>query len=85
MHPYLIGQMAQLRQGELLRDAEQARRARSARLHVTGADGEIRHHVRTAIGNRLVATGWRLVEAGLPHAQAVAPAVRSGPCPEAPC
>ncbi|HEX9317172.1 MAG TPA: hypothetical protein VGA71_17400 [Actinomycetota bacterium] len=25
------------------------------------------HRVKAAVGNRIVATGWRLLEAGLPH------------------
>ena len=66
MHPYLMEEMARLRHDELLRDAEQARLARAMRPRPR-AGGGLRHSVKAAVGNRMVATGWRLLEAGLPH------------------
>ncbi|HMC42892.1 MAG TPA: hypothetical protein VKI20_07765 [Acidimicrobiales bacterium] len=66
MHPYLMEEMARLRHDELLRDAEQARRARSI-CSLARSGGGLWHRVKAAAGNRMVATGWRLLEAGLPH------------------
>ena len=66
MHPNLMEEMARLRHDELLRGAEQARRARSMG-HRARAGGGPWHRVKGAVGNRMVATGWRLLEAGLPH------------------
>jgi hypothetical protein len=68
MHPHLVGEMARLRHEEMLRDAEQVRRARSARSRAQAVPG-LRHRIKAAVGNRLVATGWRLLEVGLPHTQ----------------
>ena len=68
MHPHLLGEMARLRHEELLRDAKRVRRARCARGGTEAVAG-VRHSIRAAVGNRLVATGWRLLEAGLPHAR----------------
>jgi hypothetical protein len=66
MHPHLVGEMARLRHEDLLRDAEQVRRARAARPRPQAGAG-LRRSLRAAVGNRLVDTGWRLLEAGLPH------------------
>jgi hypothetical protein len=66
MHPSLLGEMARLRHEELLRDAERVRRARSVRpLREAGAGRW--HRARAAVGTRMVATGSRLLEAGLPN------------------
>jgi hypothetical protein len=67
MHPSLMEEMARLRHDELLSDAEQARLARSMRPRPPRAAGGVRHRVKAAVGSRMVATGWRLLEAGLPH------------------
>jgi ABC-type phosphonate transport system ATPase subunit len=86
MHPYLMGEMARMRHEQLLHEAENVRRVRSARHGASAGTGPrtgLRHSVRAAIGNRLVATGWRLLETGLPHAQAIAQAAQ--PCDEVPC
>jgi hypothetical protein len=72
MHPILMGELARLRHEQLIEEADAVRRARSAGRG-PGTDSRLRARVRTAIGNRLVVTGWRLLEAGLPPAQAVAP------------
>ena len=66
MHPNLIEELARLRHDDLLRGAEQVRRARSVRPRARAGRGPW-HGVRTAVGTRMVATGWRLLEAGLPH------------------
>jgi len=66
MHPNLMEKMAWLRHDELLRGAEQARLARSMRPRPR-AGGGLWRGVKAAVGNRMVATGWRLLEAGLPH------------------
>jgi hypothetical protein len=67
MHPHLREEMARLRHRDLLRDAEHARLARAMRARPLHYGGGLRHRVRAAVGNRMVATGWRLLEAGLPH------------------
>jgi hypothetical protein len=66
MHPTLLGEMARLRHEELLRDAEQVRRARSVRPQREAGRGRW-HSVKAAIGKRMVAAGSRLLEAGLPN------------------
>jgi hypothetical protein len=66
MHPSLLGDMARLRHEELLRDAEQVRRARSFRPRREAGAGRW-HRARTAVGNRMVAAGSRLLEAGVPN------------------
>jgi hypothetical protein len=66
MHPTLLGEMARLRHEELLRDAEQVRRARCVRLQREAGTGRW-HSVKAAVGERMVATGSRLLEAGLPN------------------
>ena len=67
MHPHLTEEMARLRHDELLRGAEQARLARSVRSRPPRAGGDLGQRVKAAVGSRMVATGWRLLEAGLPH------------------
>ena len=66
MHPNLMEELARLRHHDLLRAAEQVRRARSVRPRARAGVG-LWHGVKTAVGTRMVATGWRLLEAGLPH------------------
>ena len=66
MHPHLMEEMTRLRHDDLLRDAEQARLARTMRRYLSNGRG-LGHRVKAAVGNRMVATGWRLLEAGLPH------------------
>lgn len=84
MHPFLMSEIARQRHEQLMHDAEEARRARSAPHRCEPGSG-MRYRVKAALGNRLVATGWRLVETGLPRAQALAPVVRPCPGDEAPC
>lgn len=67
MHPNLMEEMARLRHNELLRDAEQARLARAMRTRPPHDGGGLGRRVKAAVGSRMVATGWRLLEAGLPH------------------
>lgn len=67
MHPNLMEEMARLRHNELLRDAEQARLARAMRARPAHDGGGLGRRVKTAVGSRMVATGWRLLEAGLPR------------------
>ena len=66
MHPNLLGEMARLRHEELLRDAEQVRRARSVRPQREAGTGRW-HSLKAAVGKRMVATGSRLLEAGVPN------------------
>jgi hypothetical protein len=66
MHPSLLGEMARLRHEDLLREAEQARRARSVRPRREAGAGRW-HSVKAAVGNRMVAAGSRLLDPGLPN------------------
>jgi hypothetical protein len=66
MHPYVLGELGRLRHEELLHDAEQARRARSARPRRDAGAGRWAG-VKAAVGRRMVATGARLLETGLPN------------------
>ena len=66
MHPMLLGELARLRHEELLRNAERARRARSVRSGRHAGAGPW-HGMKAAVGKRMVATGSRLLEAGLPN------------------
>jgi hypothetical protein len=66
MHPYVLEEMGRLRHEELLRDAEQARRARSIRPRRAAGRGRW-PGVKAAVGKRMVATGSRLLEVGLPN------------------
>jgi hypothetical protein len=65
MHPNVLGEMGRLRHEDLLREAEQARRPRSVRPQREAGSGRW-HSVKAAVGKRMVATGSRLLEAGLP-------------------
>jgi hypothetical protein len=66
MHPNLLGEMGRLRHEELLREADQVRRARSARPRRDAGAGRWAG-VKAAVGRRMVATGARLLETGLPN------------------
>jgi hypothetical protein len=66
MDPYLLGEMGRLRHEELLREADQVRRARSVRPRREVGAGRW-HGVKAAVGKRMVATGSRLLQAGLPN------------------
>jgi hypothetical protein len=63
MHPDLAGEMARQRHEAALREAE-LRRSRCAAGHPAPVPG-LRRRIKSAVGNRMVATGWRLLEAGL--------------------
>lgn len=80
MHPIMMAELATMRHAELLRLGEDRRRARGARPGAGAGSPGIRRSLQAALGTRMVAVGWRLLDAGLPHAQAAVP----GPCDE-PC
>ncbi|MCA1846472.1 MAG: hypothetical protein LC792_25410 [Actinobacteria bacterium] len=63
MHPNLMEEMARLRQGELLREAERLRRTRSMRSPAAGRAGWQR--TKAVVGNRMVAAGWRLLKVAM--------------------
>jgi hypothetical protein len=67
MHPHLMEEMAWLRHDNLLRVAEQARLARAKGARPPHHGGGLGPRAKAAVGNWMVATGWRLLEAGLPH------------------
>jgi hypothetical protein len=61
VHPELIARVAALRRQELAGEAE----AEAARRHRAGRPPSGRlPRARAALGNRMVAVGWRLVDAG---------------------
>ena len=79
MHPILMAEWARQHGADLEAAATKRCLARSAPRARGGA--WVRRHVRAAVGRHLVATGWALLEAGLPRTQT---APRTCECDEAP-